>query len=412
MRGIHDMSRGRKAAAALLALAIVGAAACGDDDDDSADAGSDSAASDGELSLDDPVSVIMLAETTGESEAAVPFFDDGAKMAIDDLNEAGGVGGQDVEYERISTPVEGAEAESAFLEAAEEEPTAILGLPSSGQVLAAAQRVGEAQIPTLYEATATQAFVGAPDSVANDYGFVIRPPQVELSGGLVRFASENLSIDKVGIVCVNNPFGEAGCGTAESTAEELGVDIVAKETVEQDTTDFSSTVLELKDAGAEAVLSYIFPNAVAALHNAMGENDFDVPQVTSSASLIAGTGAITSGNLENLYGVEDCVPAADDDPDVADWASRFQEQYDYAPNYGVAESYDAVMLVAQAVEAAGSADADAVSDALTDIEYDGICTTYRGEPSQGLNHQLVAVSFNAEGQPAIEDTYELDDYEF
>jgi branched-chain amino acid transport system substrate-binding protein len=405
------MSRGRKLAAALVALALVGAA-CGGDDDDSADAGSDSAASDGELSLDDPVSVVMLAETTGESEAAVPFFDDGAKLAIDDLNEAGGVGGQDVEYERISTPVEGAEAESAFLEAAEEEPTAILGLPSSGQVLAAAQRVGEAQIPTLYEATAAQAFVGAPDSVANDYGFVIRPPQIELSGGLVRFASENLGIDKVGIVCVNNPFGEAGCGTAEDTADELGVDIVAKETVEQDTTDFSSTVLELKDAGAEAVLSYIFPNAVAALHNAMGENDLDVPQVTSSASLIAGTGAITSGNIENLYGVEDCVPAASDDADVADWASRFQEQYDYAPNYGVAESYDAVMLVAKAVEEAGSADADAVRDALTDIEYDGICTTYHGEPSQGLNHQLEAVSFNADAQPAIEETYELDDYEF
>jgi branched-chain amino acid transport system substrate-binding protein len=405
------MSRGRKLAAALLALTIVGAA-CGGDDDDSADAGSDSAAGDGELSLDDPVSVIMLAETTGESEAAVPFFDDGAQMAVDDLNEAGGVGGQDVEYERISTPVEGAEAESAFLEAVEEEPTAILGLPSSGQLLAAAQRVGEAQIPVLYEATAPQALVGAPDSVANDYGFLVRPPQFELSGGLVRFASENLGIDQVGIVCVNNPFGETGCGTAEDTAEELGVDIVARETVEQDTTDFSSTVLELKDAGAEAVLSYIFPNAVAALHNALAENDLDVPQVTSSASLIAGTGAITSGNLENLYGVEDCAPDADEDPDVSDWATRFEEQYDYAPNYGVAESYDAVMMAAHAVEAAGSTDADAVREAIAEIEYDGICTTYRGEPSQGLNHQLVAVSFDAEAQPTIEDTYELDDYEF
>jgi branched-chain amino acid transport system substrate-binding protein len=405
------MSRGRKLAVTLLALTLVGAA-CGGDDDDSADDDSDSASGSGELALDDPMSVIMLAETTGESEAAVPFFDDGAKMAVDDLNEAGGVGGQDVEYERISTPVEGAEAESAFLEAAEEEPTAILGLPSSGQVLAAAQRVGDAQIPVLYEATAPQALVDSPDSVANDYGFLIRPPQFELSGGIVRFAAENLDIDEVGIVCVNNPFGETGCSVAEDTADELDVDIVARETVEQDTTDFSSSVLELKDAGAEAVLSYVFPNAVAALHNAMAENDLDVPQVTSSATLIAGTGAITSGNIENLYGVEDCIPAASDDADVTEWASRFQEQYDYAPNYGVAESYDAVMLAAQAVEAAGSTDADAVRDALAEIEYDGICTTYRGEPSQGLNHQLQAVSFDADGQPAIEETFDLDDYTF
>jgi branched-chain amino acid transport system substrate-binding protein len=405
------MSRGHKVAAALLALAIVGAA-CGGDDDDSAEGGSESGGGGGELSLDDPASMILLAESTGESEAAVPFFEDGATMAIEDLNEAGGLGGQDVEFERVSTPVEGSEAESAFLEAAEEEPTAMLGLPSSGQLLAAAQRVGQVQIPVLYEATATQALVGAPDSVANDYGFLVRVPQHEISATLVRFAAENLEATDIGLVCVNNPFGEAGCGTAEDTAEELGVNIVARETVEQTTTDFSSTVLELRGEGAEVVLSYVFPNAVAALHNAMADNDMDVPQVTSSATLISGTGAITSGNMENLYGVEDCAPAASDDPEVQEWATRFQEQYDYAPNYIVAETYDSVMMIAQAIEEAGSTEHDAVRDALAEIEYDGMCSSYRGDPSQGLNHQLVAVSFNAEGQPALEETYELDDYEF
>jgi branched-chain amino acid transport system substrate-binding protein len=405
------MSRGRKVAAGLLALAIV-AAGCGDDDDDSSTGGNGSAGGDGELSLDDPVSMILLAETTGESEAAVPFFDDGASMAIDDLNEAGGVGGQEVEYERISTPVEGAEAESAFLEAAEEEPTAMLGLPSSGQLLAAAQRVGEVQLPVLYEATAVQALVGAPDSVANDYGFLVRVPQTEISATLVRYAAEGLGVSDVGLVCVNNPFGEAGCGAAEDAAEELDLNIVARETVEQDTTDFSSTVLELRDEGAEAVLTYVFPNAVAALHNAMAENDFDVPQVTSSATLIAGTGAVSSGNLENLYGVEDCAPAASDDSEITDWAARFEEEYGYAPNYAVAETYDSVMMIAEAVETAGSTEPDAVRDALAEVEYEGMCAPYRGEPSQGLNHQLVAVSFDAEAQPALEETYALDDYEF
>ncbi|HEY8528015.1 MAG TPA: ABC transporter substrate-binding protein [Acidimicrobiales bacterium] len=403
------MSRRHKVAAALMALAIVGAA-CGGDDDDSGNGGS--GGGDGELSLDDPVSIIMLAETTGESEAAVPFYDDGASMAVDDLNEAGGIGGEEVEYERISTPLEGAEAESAFLEAVEEEPTAILGLPSSGQVLAAAQRVGEAQIPVLYEATATQALVGAPDSVANDYGFLVRPPQDEISAGIVRFAVESLEAESVGLVCANNPFGETGCDIAEEAADELGVAVAGRETVEQDTTDFSGAVLELRDAGADAVVSYIFPNAVAALHNALAENDLDVPHVSGSASLIAATGAITSGNMDNFYGIDDCSPAASDDPEVQEWAQRFEDEHGYAPNYGVAESYDAVMMVAEAVEAAGSTDPDAIRDALAEIEYEGVCTTYRGEPSQGLHHQLVGVSFDEEGQPAIEETYELDDYEF
>lgn len=401
------MSRGRKVAAALLALALVGAG-CGDDDGgDEAGGGGDGAAG----GFDDPVEVILLAETTGESENAVPFFDDGAQMAIDDLNEAGGVGGHDVGYERVSTPLEGTAAEGALLEAVEEEPTALTGLPSSGQVLAVAQRVGEAEIPMLYDATAPQALVGAPDSVGNDYGFLVRPPQFEISASLVRFLAEDLGAESIGLVCVNNPFGDSGCETATETADELGIEVVATETVEQDATDFSGTVLELREAGADAVASYVFPNAVGAIHNALADNDLDVPHISGSSTLIAFTGAITSGNIDNLYSLDDCAPGASDDADAVEWAERFEERSGYAPNYLAAESYDSVMMVAAAAEAAGSSDPGDVRDALAEISHDGVCTTYEGEPSQGLNHELVAVSYDGE-QVVIEQTYELDDYEF
>ena len=404
------MSPGRKTTAALVALALLGAAACGDDDSDGASepSGSEDGGSGGGLELDDPVKVVLLAETTGESEVAVPFLADGAQMAVDELNEAGGVGGQDVEYERVSTPLDGAQAETAFLQAVEEEPTAMLGLPSSGQVLAVAQRVGDAQIPVLYQATTVNAMVGSDDSVANDYGFLLRSPQYEVSGALVKFVVESLGVENVGLVCVNNPFGSAGCDVAESTAEDLGATIVATETVEQDTTDFSSTVVELRDAGAEAVVSYVFPNAVGAIHNALADNELDVPHISGSSSLIAFTGAVTSGNFDNLYGVDDCAPGAEDDPAANEWAAAFEEEFGYPANYLAAEAYDGVKLIAAAVEAAGSSDPAEVRDAIADITYDGVCDDYRGEPSQSLNHKLVAVSFAGE-EVAVEETYELDD---
>ena len=334
----------------------------------------------------------------------------GITMAVDELNAAGGVGGQDVDYERVSAPLDGAQAETALLSALEEEPTAMLGLPSSGQVLAVAQRVGDGQVPMLYDATAEQALVGADDSIANDFGFLLRPPQSEISAALVRFVAESLGVEDIGLVCVNNPFGDAGCGVAEATADEVGANIVATETVEQDATDFSGTVVELKDAGAEAVVSYVFPNAVGALHNALADNDLDVPHISGSSSLIAFTGAITSGSFANLYGVDDCAPGAEDDAAASEWATAFEEEFGYPANYLAAEAYDGVKLIAAAVEAAGSADPAAVRDAIAEISYDGVCDDYRGEPSQGLNHKLVAVSF-ADEKVNAEETYELDDHD-
>lgn len=387
-------------------LALLGAACGSDDDDTPADEGSASGseAGGGEESFDDPLSVILLAETTGESPAAVPFLADGAQMAVDDLNEAGGVGGQEVEYERISAPLDPAGVEGALLEAVGEEPSGMLGLPSSGQVLAVAQRVADAQIPMLYMATAGQALVGEGE-VANDYGFLLRPPQNQISEVLARVIIEELGITKVGLVCVNNPFGTDGCEQAEAVAEETGADIVAKESVEQTATDFTSAVLELRSAGAEGVVSYVFPNAVGALHNALATNGLDVPHVSGSSSLIAFTGAITSGNFDNLYGVDDCVPSERD----ADWASRFEERFGYAPTYLAAEAYDGVMLLAEAAKAAGSSDPAAIREALTDITYEGICDDYRGEPSQGLTHNVVAVSFAGEEISVVKE-YEFEDY--
>jgi branched-chain amino acid transport system substrate-binding protein len=406
------MSPGRKTTAALVALALLGAA-CGDDDDSeeaNEPSGSEADGGGGGLELNDPVKIVLLAETTGESEVAVPFLADGAQMAIDELNAAGGVGGRDVEYERVSTPLDGAQAETAFLQAVEEEPTAMLGLPSSGQVLAVAQRVGDAQIPVLYQATTVPALVGADDSIANDYGFLLRSPQYEVSGALVRFVVETLGVEDIGLVCVNNPFGDAGCEVAQDAADELGATIVATETVEQDTTDFSSTVVELRDAGAKAVVSYVFPNAVGAIHNALADNDLDVPHVSGSSSLIAFTGAITSGNFDNLYGVDDCAPGAEDNAAANEWAAAFEDEYGYPANYLAAEAYDGVNLIAAAVEAAGSSDPGDVRDAISEIEYEGVCDSYRGEPSQALNHKLVAVSFAGE-EVAVKETYELDDYQ-
>ena len=407
------MSLRTKTTAALFALVVLVAAACSGDDDSEADEPRGDAASGsegGDLALDDPVKIVLLAETTGESEAAVPFLADAAQMAVDDLNEAGGLGGHDVEHDRVSTPLDGAGAETALLEAVEEEPTAMLGLVSSGQVLAVAQRVGDAQIPVLYDATVAEALVGAEDSIANDYGFLIRPPQYEISAALVRFVAENLGIERIGLVCVNNPFGTSGCEVAAEEADELGVDVVATETVEQTDTDFTGSVVELREAGAEAVVSYVFPGAVASIHNALADNDLDVPHISGSASLIAFTGAITSGNFANLYSLDDCAPAASTDATVEEWAGRYEETFGYAPTYLSAEAYDGVMMIAAAVEAAGSSEPAAVRDALAEIEHEGMCGSYRGEPSQGLNHQLAAVSFDGDST-VLEESYELEDYE-
>ena len=178
----------------------------------------------------------------------------------------------------------------------------------------------------------------------------------------MKYMVEGLGIKDVGIVCVNNAFGTGGCDAAEAAAKDLGANIVARESVEQTTTDLSSTVVELKQKGAKGVVSYVFPNTVGALHNAVKDGGLDVPHISGSSSLIAFTGAVTTGNFANLYGIDDCAPGADTRPEVQAWVKVYTAKYGYAPTYQSAESYDGINIIAAAVEKAGSNDPEKVRE--------------------------------------------------
>ena len=86
------------------------------------------------------VKIVLLAETTGESSQAVPYYDNGAKMAAEEL-------GSKVEYSRIPAPVAPAGAENAFQQARDQNPNAIIGFPASSQGIAVSESIKSAGIP-------------------------------------------------------------------------------------------------------------------------------------------------------------------------------------------------------------------------------------------------------------------------
>jgi ABC-type branched-subunit amino acid transport system substrate-binding protein len=65
--------------------------------------------------------------------------------------------------------------------------------------------------------------------------------------------------------------------------------------------------------------------------------------------------------------------------------------------YAIAESYDSIMFVVEAIKTANSTDKEAIADAMREIEYDGICTTYKADEGQGLHHSSDIVQFDADG---------------
>jgi branched-chain amino acid transport system substrate-binding protein len=389
----------------LLALALL-AVACGDDDDDTASGSTTTAATgttDGtattaaggtECSLDKPVKIVALVEKPPEGPNAIPDFEEGLQMAVEKIG--GEVCGQKFEYDRIpASPTDGSAALNAYLQALDENPTVVVGLPSSTAVLAIAPEVKKAEIPMIYWSVAPQAFVGG--EAGSEWGFLIRPRNTGIATLQVDYAMNDLKGKNIGLLCANIAFGTQGCDAAAAQIEKNGGKVVARETNETTDTDLTAKVIALKNANPDSVIAFTFPNNLVNLYNQAADNGLNVPIFGgSSAGLIVK--AVNGNARKNVWGTDDCVPISD--PDTAQWKADYEKKFSktmVGSGYAVAEAYDSVLFSVAAIEKANSADPKAIADAMRELEYSGICTDYKADPGQGLNHETHVVQFTDAG---------------
>jgi branched-chain amino acid transport system substrate-binding protein len=404
----------RRFAVLFAVLALLGAACGGDDEPEETASGSeveagqeDEGTEGGDCTLDEPVKVVGLAETTGEGPQAVPYYANGWEMGVAAVNEAGGICGQDVEFERLPvSPTDSAAAKNSFLQAVDAEADVVLGIPSSAPIVALGPDIVSAGIPTIGFAAAPNVFTDAEESVGGDNLFIIRPRNSGVGVAQSEYMVQTLGKKKIGLVCVNQTFGQQGCDAAEPAIEAAGGEIVARETHEVTDTNLTSKVLALKNAGVDGIVAFTFPNTGVVLFNQMAENGLNVPIIGGAIPALAiATGNVTEAAVANVYGLDDCAPAVEER--ASEFAAAYEAEYGAPPTYSAAQAYDSLFIVKQAIEAAGSVDPAAVTEAMSQVEYEGACTDYSVDGGNGLAQTAVIESFTADGKAKVEETVEI-----
>ena len=408
------MGKRRTLLVVVLAMAVL-VAACGNDDDDNGGGGGKAKKGGGEttttvaadFTLDQPMKVVLLAERKGESPAAIPNFFDGANLAIDELNAKGGVGGKPVTFETIPAPLDPARAENALLAALDRKPAGIIGLPASAQVVPLAPKILTGGVPVILLSASGTAFRGT--QAQGSWAFSIRPRNSGVASDVARFAMNDLKAKKVGLICVNNPFGTTGCDAAEKIVKDQGGTIVARRTNEPTATDLTEQVLAMKDA--DVVLDFNFPNPLGVVANQLIQNGIKAKHADGASSgLAVASGTVKGEAATNLYGVDDCVPTEDNRSMAKSFSSSFKEKNKYDPDYAAAQSYDSVMLLAAAVRQARSTDPAKVADALRTLKHEGVCDpNYQSDSEQILHHQSYFLTFTANGERKVVRRFEVPD---
>jgi branched-chain amino acid transport system substrate-binding protein len=282
-----------------------------------------------------------------------------AEMAIEDINNAGGVLGEKLQ---LISYDDQAKSDQAIFTAnkliGEDGVKFAVNGSYSASGRAAAPLFQKAGIPFI------SAYGVHPDiTAAGDYCFRLvhlGPPQGRATA---YFIGKNLGFKKISAITMDNDYGQATMDGFLAAAPKYGLDIVNKYSYALQDRQFGSIVASVKRDNPDAVYAtgYFFTGGplVAQLRAAGVKVPVIGSQAFDSEKFMEIAGPAANGTY-----IIDSFDRARNDPALQKFFTEFQKRAGYSPEGVAAVTYSAVRLMADAIKRAGAADPAKVRDAL------------------------------------------------
>ena len=359
---------------AVVGVASLALAACGGDDDgdDDTAAGDDESPAmeqtgDGELVLGS-----LLPQTGTLAFLGPPEFA-GVDLAVDEINAAGGVLGQDVVVNHTDSGDTSTDIASQSVDSLlSQNVDAIIGAASSGVTATVIDAVVQSGTVMFSPANTSPDFTDYPDD-----GFYFRTaPSDVLQGRVMGDLVISDGHANVGIMALQDPYGEGLAENVTISVEEGGGTIAGDGPIIYDpnAANYATEVTQMAANAPDAIVLIGFAETLTIIPElvAQGIGPQDVPLYFVDGNLSNYGDQLPAGTLDGNKGT---LPGAET---TGDFQARMLEidpdleDFSYGP-----ESYDATILIALAAVAAEDDGAESIASRLVDISKEGTkCTTF------------------------------------
>ncbi len=360
------MKNGRKVAMLVIMLFILSiAAGCG---------GGGGATQTGEKA-GDAINVGINVELSGGVASYGTNARDGAVLAIEEINKAGGVLGKQMKGIERDCKSIADEAMSVSAALIGENIVAQIGPLTSGDVAGSTPVMMENKVPLIAPA-ATAANVTVDDKTGKTRDYIFRVCFIDPFQGtlMAQFATDNLQAKKAVIYCDNSSdYGKGLAQYFEKTFTNNGGTILAREGFVKDDRDFRAALTKIKGLNPDFIYVPGYYQEVAPLIKQARElgitvpmggcDGWDSPDMVS----VAGNDALNKTYFTNHYSSQD------KDPKVVKFVEAFKAKYNKEPDAFAALGYDSVQIMVQGLKDAGEADSVKLTEALAKIkDFEGI----------------------------------------
>ena len=317
---------------------------------------------------------------TGPTAWAAESIRMGAETAIDEINANGGVLGQElrfIQYDDAGQPPRGVDNARRIAES--DNCIAMLGGWHSGVALAVVEPVHESGMPYV-------AVISAGTRITEndrDPNYVFRVSMFDRwqALALVRKSQEISESGAIGVMYEDTGWGQGAVPDLEESAAAEGADIVGMESFKWEDRDMTAQLIRLRDAGADAIILYSRDLEANQILRSMERIDYR-PTVVSAWGNTGTLGELAGELADGMIVLQTFSWMGELEPRQQALLDSMLERYglgepeDIRHGSGAANTYDAIYILAQAIEAAGEFDRSAVREALYDVSFDGIVQNY------------------------------------
>jgi branched-chain amino acid transport system substrate-binding protein len=310
------------------------------------------------LAQQGPVTIVGLMELSGTGATAGTNFDNGVKLAVKEINAAGGILGRKIEYTTMDTQSAPQTAKALAQKAVDQSAYVVMGPVFSGSFIVSMAETKRAEIPNFTGGEAANI-----TQQGNPYVFRTSFTQSTAMPKLARYIKDTVKAQSVAMIWVNNDFGKGGRDSMAKALEAQGIKVAADISTDPGQVDFSAAVLKAKQSNADALFVYTNEEESARALRELKKQGYDKPIIGETTltgqKVIELAGEAANGAVAHV-GLTVDAPQ----PAIKAFDEKFQKEYKYKSDHNGMKGYSGMYVVKAITEKIGKFDGKAFAKAM------------------------------------------------
>ncbi|CAO3381571.1 ABC transporter substrate-binding protein [Azospirillum argentinense] len=345
----------------------------------------------------DTVRIGLVQPLTGSVAYNGKSVVEGARLAVEDMNAAGGVLGKKIELiveDGQCTPANSVNAVEKLVQ--KDKVVTLVGAFCSSATAAIMPVAQKYKLPLITGVSSKASLT----EQGNPYFFRAAETDALMAEAFAKILANDLKLTKVAYIGVNDDWGRGGVEEFSRDLTALGVKTVLTEYFDHGATDFFTLLTKLRAAKPDGVFVAAETQDGSILVKQIREMGLDTK--------VFGVGSWATADFINLTGeaaegIHAAVPYASsmDTPRNQAFVQKYQAKYGIKPGKYGAAGYNALNIAGQAIARAGGTDAEAIRAALAKTSYEAPNGVYKfTDKGQAYGFDAVLVRIE-KGEPKV-----------